>query len=500
MADCGISGSDIMCESTTAASSGSLLYAVPDDIMQTILQHLRASDLCHVASCCRWLRDATNQDSLWRPLCQSRGWEHYGTTTDLAKIASYGPSEQQATGANEASHCSVTFQNDRIVTDDNTAGLTSTCRWKGVYMRADHLDKNWATNRFHFKQIPFDEEKGRCPDSNTVFVDGDLLAIYTFCKTIQVFDIRKENLQCVIPFIKSAGEIKFKDGVIVVPCFDGMAYACNARTGQTLQTMEGNWGRSIVSLFFDGELVITRVPRCDWINSKKFRDINVWCVKDGQLKCILTADPTDGDYVCYNMDYRDKIVAAAYDDDYIRVWDAKSGKCLHKLKCPGKYSDVKLGDNVIVGFSTKDDTCVSIWSQNTGECQQVIPLANTYCHPQVVNNLILLEPLTELEYQHIGIYLSVHPVKAYNLRGKLVTEVWRKVFEVTGNGSKHPFYLTDQPVEGRLRSSKGVICNATPNGLVPLCNACATNMIWIDDIRMVSYDDEERRLIFHHYW
>ncbi|XP_038065073.1 uncharacterized protein LOC119735447 [Patiria miniata] len=136
------------------ASTGSPIYAVPNDLIPTILQHLSAADLCHVASCCRWLRILANQDSLWRHLCQSRGWEHYGTTTDLAKIASYGPSKQ-ATGATRSGHYSVTFQEDRIVTDDNTAGLTSTCRWKGVYMRAYHLDRNWSTNHSHECKIKF---------------------------------------------------------------------------------------------------------------------------------------------------------------------------------------------------------------------------------------------------------------------------------------------------------------------------------------------------------
>ncbi|XP_038065116.1 uncharacterized protein LOC119735483 [Patiria miniata] len=521
MADSRIPGSNSMCECSTAASTAPLIYAIPDDLIKTILQRLGASDLCHVASCCRWLRDATNQDSLWRPLCQSKGWEHYGTTTDLAKIASYGPSEQAA-DASEAGDDSVTFQKDRIVTDDNTAGLTSTCRWKGVYMRAYHLDRNWATNSSYSNTFYLDVEKNPNPQHRIVLVDGDLLSLHNFEEAIQVFDIRKKTLQCVIPTIKPAGLGKFKDGVIVVPFESGVACAFEARTGKLLQTIDGKWRYERVLLFFDGELVITYVRTFRGVDSKKFRNIYVWCVKDGKLRRILKLDPTDDVGVCYNVDYRDRMVAAALDDDYIRVWDVRSGECLHKLKCPGKNSKVQLVDNVIVGFSTNGDVCVtSIWSQDTGECQKMINVGLTdrgmrgYT-AEMVNNLILMQFSTRC-------CTAISSVYAYNLNGELVTKVERNFYAMKGNGRKRLFYQLHESEEGKgsgddglsvtcemklteessrreYESRKRVIFNITPIGLVPLFDASPAQLIGIDEIRMILCDNKEHRILIHHYW
>ncbi|XP_038064782.1 uncharacterized protein LOC119735151 [Patiria miniata] len=508
MADCDISGSDSMSECTTAASSGSLIYAVPDDLIQTILQHLSVTDLCHVASCCRWLRDATNQDSLWRPLCKSRGWEHYGTTTDLAKIASYGPSEQ-VTDTSGAGDDIVTFQEDRIVTDDNTGCLTSTCRWKGVYMRAYHLDRNWATNSSHFKRfINLDLGETQGPESPSFCIDGDLLAIKKGRQAIQVYNIRKKAIQCVLPPIEPTYNcdwdrgFEFRDGVIVVPCSDGVAYAFDASTGALLQKISGNWSRSSVSMFFDGELIITYVYTFQTNvdkNSEKFRDIFVWCVKDSRHQRILTVDPSEGVCVCYNADYRDKIVAAFYDDDYIRVWDARSGECLHKLKCPGEKSNVKLGDNVIVGFSKAidEEVCdIIIWSQGTGVCQKVIRKASGYWmypYAQVVNDFILWHERKKSGDATYSLYI-------YNLRKESVTEMVHHCEDTTGNGSKLVYFVLNELVKGIKRTGKRVVFNAAPNGLVRLFDVGLYQVIWIDDIRMILYDDREQRLLFHHFW
>ncbi|XP_038064777.1 F-box/WD repeat-containing protein 7-like [Patiria miniata] len=487
-----------MCESTTIASTGSFIYAVLDNLIQTIFQHLSATDLCHVASCCRWLRDATNQDSLWRHLCQGKGWEHYGTTTDLAKIPSYGPSEQAA-GNSVAGDDIVTFQKDRIVTDDNTAGLTGTCRWKGVYMRAYHLDRNWVTNCSHFKESYIGLGKKTHRKRFHFHVDGDLLAFHDVNGAIQVYDIRKKAFQCVIPSMKYAGGINFKNGVIVISMSyhgNGVAHAFDAKTGKLLQKINGNWGGSRVSLFFDGELVIT----CAHTGMRE--NIYVWCVKDGQLQRILTMDPSSDGVRVRDIDYRDKMVAAVYDDDYIRVWNARSGECLHKLECPGEKSRVTLGESVIVGLSKKDGMAVfdiSIWSRDTGACQKVIreipwPMS-FYPNADVVNNFILSRGMTDSAPDHQCSSLYV-----YNLRGELVTEMANHIHGMSRNGRNRVFLVDNEPFQGEVKTWKEITFNVTPNSFVRLFDVGCSEISWIDDIRMIIYDRMERRFLFHHYW
>ncbi|XP_038064745.1 uncharacterized protein LOC119735124 [Patiria miniata] len=493
------SDSDSLCSSL--ASLGSSMYAVPNNLLQIIFRRLSASDLCHVACCSRWLRDATNQDSLWRPLCQSRGWEHYGTTTDLAKIASYGPSKQ-ATGATEASHCSVTFQNDRIVTDDNTAGLTSTCRWKSAYMRAYHLNRNWATNCSNVKELDINMYRPHDVFSDQAFVDGDLLAMRTSDKTVHVFDIRKDTLECVIreDAPNKRGIIKIKDGVAVVSCSSGTVRAFDARTGQMLQVMETAGQGEFISSFFDGELVIVSTYDIWRYVRRDSRYIYVWGVQDGRRRLLTMDDATEIDG-WREIDYRNKLLAAAHSDNYIRVWDARSGERLHKLKCPQGAFGVKLGDNVIVGFSADQNNAlmniICIFSLDTGECQKEISFlsANTW-DPYLTNSLIMIVKKGRV----------FNSMFAYDLRGISVTRktlkgsILHPTYTDHDNGSKFSFSVFDE----EERRYKEFIFEATPMGLLRLGafsrDLRDVEIIWMDEIRMLRYDTRHKRLLIHHYW
>ncbi|XP_038064766.1 probable E3 ubiquitin ligase complex SCF subunit sconB [Patiria miniata] len=334
MASNEVSGNNSEDQCPTVARSGSSIYEVPDDLLQTVFQYLSATDLCHVTSCSRWLRDVTNQDSLWRSRCRSRGWEHYGTTTDLAKIASYRPSKQAADDS-EVGEDIVSFQEDRIVTGDNTAGLTSTCKWKGVYMRAYHLDSNWVTKRFHGNNI----DLVKLPDfRQAAFVDGDLLAIGVSNYSIYVYDIRKGILRCLINVLERHRSYTIKDGVMVV-AYRHKLRTFDAKSGHQRTLIEGCHHNRRLPLLFDGELILT----CPKAN--RHNDICVWDIH-GVKQRILTDVIKNHDPI-RNWDYRDKMVVAAYTNANILVWDARSGECLHKLSC-GKSPLLKLVDNVIV--------------------------------------------------------------------------------------------------------------------------------------------------------
>ncbi|XP_038064776.1 uncharacterized protein LOC119735146 [Patiria miniata] len=377
-------------------------------------------------------------------------------------------------------------------------------------MRAYHLDRNWATNCFHSKGFTLGWKK---PNDyhRIVRVDGDLLAIdneFTTPQSIKVYDIRRRTLQCVIAPVEStiapvAGGIKFTDGVIVVPCLGGVACAFDARTGKLLQKIDLHLGSRYMLLFFDGELVITYECAANKReNNEKFCDIYVSCVKDGQLQRTLTVDLTDGVKVCYyNVDYRDKMVAAVYNDDYIRVWDARSGECLHQLKCPGEESKVKLGDNVIVGFSKAFDmeVCdIIIWSQDTGECQKVIREvpSHRYVRPYayVLNNLIIYYDQISGPGDHF------YFMYVYNLRKESGMEKVHHCGDPRRNETKSVYIVLEEPEYRCEKAWPSAVCNATPNGLVRLFDAGTNHIIWIDDIRMILIDNKKHKLRVHHYW
>ncbi|XP_038065033.1 uncharacterized protein LOC119735405 [Patiria miniata] len=322
----------------------------------------------------------------------------------------------------------------------------------------------------------------------------------TSSETVHVFDIRKETHQCVIrtTLANSMGMIKIKDGVMGAGCLDGRVRVFDARTGQMLHVTEECWPGNIKSLFFDGELIIASThERASFFTESCY--IHLWGVPDGKRRRLTMDDATGDDRRC-DFDYRNKLLAAAHSNNYIHVWDASSGKRLHKLKYFGEKSQVRLGDNVVVGFSAdrnSDMYVISIWSLDTGECQKETSfLCVRRWTPYLVNNLIII-------HEHLDTRSS-SVMFAFDLLGTLVTKntmIKSKYYQTGGNGSKCSFYVL---IGQDKRYYKEAIFEATASGLVRLFDVDPDQshgeIIWMDEIRIIRYAGLHSRLFIHHFW
>ena len=72
-------------------------------------------------------------------VCKLNKWEHYGTINDLSSERPFSPNQTNV------SNTSPTFTFDIAI---DREGLFETGKWKQTYMRAHHLQRNWATGRY----------------------------------------------------------------------------------------------------------------------------------------------------------------------------------------------------------------------------------------------------------------------------------------------------------------------------------------------------------------
>ncbi|XP_038066770.1 probable E3 ubiquitin ligase complex SCF subunit sconB [Patiria miniata] len=259
---------------TTPTPPRVCLPRLPPELLELIiLPHLTAADLCRMALCSREWRCVVNQDWQWRYFCRRKGWEHYCTVTDLSKEKPYRCS--MATGSTcqaGEEHDKISFPIESIISKKNRLGLQATCKWKEIYMKARHLEKNWTEGRHHVSFFVGGYIYYRGLD-----FDRDCLVICQPQKRprIDVWDLKEATLlHQVLVDVGPQSELKIKRGIIVVGCTDLVLRTFDAKTGQALQVMRSifNTASRYYELFFDGEIVV---------GVKSLADVEVWNVLNG---------------------------------------------------------------------------------------------------------------------------------------------------------------------------------------------------------------------------
>ncbi|XP_038045005.1 F-box/WD repeat-containing protein 7-like [Patiria miniata] len=350
----------------TLQSKEYLTY-LPQEIKEHIFRHLTATDLCHVALCNRILREAANRDTIWRPLCRKKGWERYGTICDLCKEPPFEPTSQdEKTGVGGV----PTFPGDAVVTGSDWPGLVDTCKWKEVYMKACHLEENWRNHRFYTTSLALWSSGG-----DSMACEGECLAVGSDDGTLEIWDLagakRHPRIEHEISLIDTSDTLKMKDGIIAAGCSDGKIRTYSAQTGKQLQVMSGH--RLAVSrLFLDGDSVVSVAhPQFPVYEVYEDSDIRVWSAANGASLCILQSGHEATRLL--HLDYKDKIVAGAYSDNKICIWDARNGSCMQQIVCDMEHlASCNLGDGIVIG--TFKDFLVKIWELQYGECIKTFDL------------------------------------------------------------------------------------------------------------------------------
>ncbi|XP_038060575.1 probable E3 ubiquitin ligase complex SCF subunit sconB [Patiria miniata] len=450
------------------------LTDLSQELNARIFRHLTATDLCHVALCNRILRDTANDDALWRPLCQKKGWERYGTICDLCKEPPFKPSSQdQKTGEGGA----PTFPDDVLVTSSDWPGLVDTCKWKEVYMKARHLEENWRNQRFFAANL-------LSTGLSSVAYEGDCLAAgASYSSTLEIWDMAREKRQHLIQLDISGypGALQMEDGIIAAGCKDGKIRTYSAQTGEQLQVMSGH--RLAVSrLFFDGDTIVS-VGQYDIESDDTSRsDIRVWSAVDGVSRCILKSGLEATNLV--HIDYKDKIVAGAYSDNKIRIWDARNdGSCMQQIVCEMEnLISCHLWNGIVIGASK--GRIVKQWELKSGECIKTfdVPLFRG-----------LIQPSQEQSYyvfsdELLAVVTLFSGLPIVNLNGeRLLTVDLSDVIPVCFKGRKlltwsmgaYKLWIID-PVE-RLDGTAQINSRTASQFLGPTHFPCA----WMSDIKII---------------
>ncbi|XP_038044683.1 F-box/WD repeat-containing protein 7-like [Patiria miniata] len=409
------------------------LIGLPEELKAYIFGHLTATDLCHVALCNRILRESANQDALWRLLCRKNGWERYGT--NLCKEPPFTPTlHDQLTGGEGGS---PTFPVDAVVTGSDWPGLVDTCKWKEVYMKARHLEENWRNQRFYATTFKFGQTSDETglfavetldqPKISNLDCEGGCLAVGVDDGTLQIWDVsigkRRHNIRVNVS--EEPDALKMKDGIIAAGCMDGKIRTYSAQTGEQLQVMSGHY-LAVSRLFFDGDTIVS-VARRLLDRSKNYADsgIRVCKAEDASTRFVLQYGCSKTSLI--HLDYRTKVIAGAYSDNTIQIWDAENGSDIQHIICDmKKLVSCYLGDGIVIGASK--DFAVKIWKLESWECLRTfrVPL-----HPES-NNFELIGAAPYAFNGELLVAISRAHLTFMDLEGKLIGSIFNTHENHTG--------------------------------------------------------------------
>jgi len=323
---------------------------IPRELVDRIFSYLTAEELSRAACCSLQWRDRTNSDNLWKALCRRKKWLHFGeNSTDSQLLFSSTP----ITPAPQTNLTSPTFQ--PVV--PTCKEIPPLCKWKDIYIRANHLHHNWGSGRY----VVLPPMRGHKERINCIDCIGNLLASGSDDKHAVLWDVAYGRILHV--FSQHGGAVtcvKIKNNLLMTGCSDGILRIFNISTGKCLGQLftEQEMRSSVRCLHFDGKRAIVGYDD---------KSVKVWNALNG--KCLFVLNGHTDELVDLNC-YEKYAVTSSWDET-IRVWDLDLGQCMHTLV---GHSEVvhccKMNDHYVV--SGGGDKLVKIWRMETGECSQTL--------------------------------------------------------------------------------------------------------------------------------
>ncbi|XP_070571050.1 F-box/WD repeat-containing protein 7-like [Ptychodera flava] len=317
---------------------------LPKELTEKIFFYLDAKDLCRIACCNKLWRERSNHDPVWQTLCKRKGWLRYGSDADLSAERPFSPDV-----ITSISNTSPTY-----IPPNSVQSLVPICKWKDVYMRAHHLDINWATGKYTVTPLL----KGHKEQISSLDSDGKILVSGSQDRTARVWDLH--SLQC-LHILDGHTEyvtcLKLKGNIVVTGCSDGIVRAYDVKTGRCLKKLQGHTS-GVECLCFDGQTIVSAA------NDKTVR---VWLYHSGKCQHVLRGHQDDIEFLCM---YKDMAVSASWDET-LKLWNLKKGICVHTLR---GHTEVvyccQFDKDMIV--SGGGDNHIKIWDTETGYCRQTL--------------------------------------------------------------------------------------------------------------------------------
>lgn len=334
--------------------SGEFTLSLPHELSEKILQFLTPGDLCKFSLCCIQYRETANSDRLWLHHCMARGWLRYGISSNILSEVPLYTKETNVSGN------SPLFQ---LYVPEETR-LLPICKWKHVFMRMTHLNKNWTLGRYNVSPVlRGHNDKVTCMDCS-----GYTLVSGSHDKQLRVWDIRTcECIRTIRGHTDTVSAVKIKGHLAITGCGDSAVRVFDLNTGKVALSFQGHSG-SVDHVHIIDNLVVSAATD---------RTLRVWSLTE---KCLLhTLRGHDDDIECVAV-HGHRVVSGSWDKTLI-LWDIDTGKML--LQCRGHEEAITSAQfDELKAVTGSADGDIRVWSLDTGQCENVMSVGSdneVYC-------------------------------------------------------------------------------------------------------------------------
>ncbi|XP_078671740.1 uncharacterized protein LOC144911555 [Branchiostoma floridae x Branchiostoma belcheri] len=325
---------------------------LPRELTERIFSYLDGVEMSRAACVSRLWREKTNNEGLWQRLCKLKRWEHFGFNEDLSR-------EESCSSPTATSRTSPRF----TPVNSDVISLSPLCCWKDVYIRAHHLNKNWATGKYTVMPAL----RGHDGRVNCIDCDGKLLVSGGGDNCVRLWDLATGKcINQLEGHTDSVTGIQLRNNIVVTSCADSVIRVFEASSGRCLKVMQGHTA-GVEHLCFDG---------ANLVSASNDRTVRVWSLSSG--KCIhnLTGHTDDIQLLCMHGD----LAVSSSWDQTLRLWDIRRGLCLQILVGHAEVVYCCQFDERRV-VSGGADSFVKIWNPQTGDCTKTLTghTGEVYC-------------------------------------------------------------------------------------------------------------------------
>lgn len=227
------------------------------------------------------------------------------------------------------------------------------CRWKDVYVRAHHLQRNWETGRY----TVFPPMRGHKERISCIHCSGKFLATGSDDRTAVLWDLTTLSSVHSYPHPDAVLSVRLRNNLLVTGCGDSHIRIYNLSTGKCLGQLKGHTA-GVHCLCFDGNRIIS---------GSQDNTIRVWSATSGRHLYKLEGHSDD----LVSLQCHGTVAVSTSWDGSARVWNIDSGTSLQSLL--GHTEVVHCchfnETHVVTGGG---DKLVKVWEIDTGECTRTL--------------------------------------------------------------------------------------------------------------------------------
>jgi len=281
---------------------------LPPELTEVIFSYLPVKDLCFAGECNTLWREQTNQNNLWINQCSSRGWIKFGK--ESAHILLGDP--LTAGSISLKFRCSPIFN---FVSPPNSS-ISPVCRWKEIFMKANHLNGNWNNGRYVVQTL------SSCCRGRVFAFDcnGRVLVEGSNDGSVVLWNLSSRTILHRLDIGREIRVVKLHENNAVIGCSDGSIQTFDIKAGQLVETFCFHDNNSIEHLVIQGALIVSASDE---------GELTVWSLSRQERLYALVGHTDEVECMCMSTS-GDLLVTGSYDRSLV-VWNVAIGQLLHQL-------------------------------------------------------------------------------------------------------------------------------------------------------------------------